>query len=294
MTLLQNGIFYIAALLACHNRREKTMRCLHALSRQIPLGYETGHTVPPQIQLNPITSRFKISVFLVDDGSSDGTADEVRTVWPDATILQGGGKLYWCGGMRVAWAAACRTDPDYYLLLNDDTMIEPSALSELLSIVGPPESRILATGAIVDPATQKQIYGGHRKRGRELVMATGQPERCETMNANCALVPRAVFREIGMFHKAYTHSMGDFDYGFEANRRGIPVFQTGRVIGQCHENLESGSWRDTHLSRRQRWKILQSPKGLPWREWLTYTRRNEGILWPIRFCSPILRILLGR
>lgn len=265
----------IATLLTCYNRREKTLDCLRALK-------------------SLKSHEYSIEVFLVDDGSTDKTSEGVQIVWPQATIIPGNGNLFWCGGMRKAWSEAAKADPDYYLLLNDDTLVDPSALADLLSIVGSPDSLIIATGAVMDPTTQKQIYGGHRRRGRELVAVTGKPERCETMNANCALVPRAVFEKIGMFHPAYTHSMGDFDYGFEANRRGISVYQTGNIIARCHGNSASGSWRDPLLSRHQRWKLLRSPKGLPLKEWLIYTRRNEGILWPAKFFGPILRVLIGR
>ncbi len=48
------------------------------------------------------------------------------------------------------------------------------------------------------------------------------------------------------------------------------------------------------LPRHERWRRLQSPKGLPFREWCLYNRRNAGWIWPWRCLSPWLRILLGR
>jgi len=264
----------IACLLACYNRRGKTLACLERL---------TAQRLPADV---------KLRIFLLDDGSTDGTGEAVRASYPQARILYGNGQLFWCGGMRSVWKEAAREDPEYYLLLNDDTFIEPSAVSDLLSIIGSPDALAIATGAIVDSNTGIQIYGGHR--GRNVVPAIGQIERCDTMNANCALVPRAVYRKIGRFHPAYTHAMGDFDYGFEANRRGIPVFQSARPIGSCSGNPTTGSWRDANLSRRKRLRALQSPKGLPWREWLCYTWRNGGWGWPVMFLSPFVRILLGK
>ena len=40
-------------------------------------------------------------VVLVDDGSTDGTADEVRTRFPHVDIVQGSGDLFWTGAI---WA----------------------------------------------------------------------------------------------------------------------------------------------------------------------------------------------
>ena len=39
----------------------------------------------------------ELSIFLVDDASSDGTSDAVAYKYPDVTIIPGGGNLYWAG-----------------------------------------------------------------------------------------------------------------------------------------------------------------------------------------------------
>ena len=45
-------------------------------------------------------------VFLVDDGSSDGTGIVVKEMFPEITVIQGNGKLFWNRGMFYAWDAA--------------------------------------------------------------------------------------------------------------------------------------------------------------------------------------------
>src|SRR5215213_1125781 len=100
----------LAVLITCHNRRAKTIACLDALFTQ---------------------ARFAggFRVFLVDDGSTDGTREAVEAQFSNVTILRGNGTLFWCGGMRKAFAAAAPSDPDHYLWLNDDTRLDPDALS---------------------------------------------------------------------------------------------------------------------------------------------------------------------
>src|SRR4051812_46438313 len=98
----------IAVLITCFNRRETTLACLRSLGRQaLPAGYV-------------------LRVFLTDDGSSDGTGDAVRREFPDVTVLQGDGKLYWVGGTMMAWNAA--QPADFYLWLNDDVRLRAGAL----------------------------------------------------------------------------------------------------------------------------------------------------------------------
>lgn len=265
----------IAVLITCFNRRESTLECLGRLYRQhLPVDHYLITT-------------------LVDDGSKDGTAEAVKVAFPQVTVLNGDGNLYWCGGMRVAWAHAAKSDPDYYLLLNDDTDLDQDAISELLKIVGSADQRKIAIAAIRDPESDRVSYGGVLSKGGKAPLGES-PSPCDTFNANCVLVPRAVFQEMGMFHSAYTHAMGDTDYGLEARKHGIELFQSARTLGSCPNNPPGGTWRDRSMSRRQRFKILQSPKGLPFREWMEFNRRNSGWKWPYYTVSPILRILLGR
>lgn len=268
---------HIAALLTCHNRRPLTLRAL---------GQITSLDDRPRLHLQTV---------LVDDGSTDGTSEAVRGEFPEVQLLHGEGSLFWCGGMRMAWEHAARSDPDYYLLVNDDTVLEKSALAALLELVGGPDSRRVGVGAIKDPESGRATYGGRRgSRGEKLVEPSGKPERCITFNANLVLIPRAVYRELGVFHHAYTHGLGDFDYGFEATRRGIEVIQTPGFVGSCSHNPIAGTFVDRSLGRAARFRLIRSPKGLPVREWVTYNRRNSGWLWPYRCVAPYLRILLGR
>lgn len=264
----------IATLLTCHNRKEKTLLCLRKLASQ---------TLPENKY---------IQIVLVDDGSTDGTREAVLDEFPDAKVITGDGSLYWCGGMRKAWKEAAASDPDYYLLLNDDTLLYPDALRDLLEITSEPDNRIIAVAAIRDPQTGKATYGGIRGKA-DLVAASGQNEICDTFNANAVIIPRAAYRELGIFHEAYTHGMGDFDYGYSATRRGIRVIQSAAFLGECERNAISGTWRDRSLSRATRWKRLHSPKGLPFREWMEFNRRNAGWIWPVRTISPSIRLLLG-
>lgn len=267
----------IAALLTCHNRRDMTSVCLRSLRSQ------SGLTI----------TGFQLNVFLVDDGCTDGTVEAALEIWPDAKIIPGDGKLYWCGGMRKAWRAAATTDPDYYLLVNDDTFLYPEAVQDLLAICPVPEATAIAVGAIRDPRTGQWVYGGNQS-DNEFLEGAHAPRVCRTMNANCTLVPRAVYRKIGMLHYAYDHAMGDTDYGLEAGRHGIRTYESTSFVGECEPNPEAGSWRDKSLPRIVRFQKLVSAKGLPPKDWLYYCRRNCGALWLRYWLSPYIRVILGK
>lgn len=298
--------YRIAALLACHNRREKTHACLRALRAQIlpgwnpPLITEEERRLPfEDASPSPISDLtapicFAIDVFLLDDGSTDGTSEAVHQIWPEATVLRGDGSRFWCGGMRIAWKKAAETNPDYYLLLNDDTIMLPHALAELLRIVPQPDLPAIAVGAIADLVTGAKNYGGTYPQPAPYPPADGRPRSCVLFNGNCVLIPRCVHLKAGMFHAAYTHSMGDMDYSHEARRLGIPILETPVAVGSCDRNAVRGTWLDSTLPRAERIRLLNSPKGLPYREWWVFCRRNCGARWLRYFLSPTLRILLQK
>ena len=116
-----------------------------------------------------------------------------RAVWPEATIIQGTGTLFWAGGMALAERSAVRIRPDYLLWLNDDTLLDPDALPRLLA-VSRDEPAAIVVGATVDPETGEGTYGGrtridyHPQRLTRLPLAT-HVQRADTFNGNVLLVP---------------------------------------------------------------------------------------------------------
>lgn len=124
--------FSVAVLLTCFNRRDATLACLSRLFSQ----------------KLPSTSRIK--VFLVDDGSSDGTGAAVRSHFPAAHVIKGNGNLYWNQGMRLAWQAAAEAgDWDAYLWLNDDTMLLEGALGQMLQTLEQQKQKTGQPGIVV-------------------------------------------------------------------------------------------------------------------------------------------------
>ena len=265
----------VSALLTCFNRKAETLDCLQRIFAQnLPKGA-------------------RLQIVLVDDGSTDGTSEAVLSSFPEVRIIGGDGSLFWCGGMRRAWQEAALDQPDYFLLVNDDTLLEASALENLLALAPTPDHLVIAVGAICDAETAVPTYGGIARKSGNMSAPNGEPAKCDTFNANAVLIPRAVHARQGILHHAYTHGMGDFDYGFQASRRGIKIIQTGGFVGTCSRNSDKGTWRDTSLTRRERWSLIRSPKGLPFREWLVFNYRNIGWSWPVKTISPYIRVLLG-
>jgi len=274
----------LAVLMTCFNRRSMTLKSLDSLFSQ------------KHVQ------GLNLTVYLVDDGSSDGTGQAVMQRFPQVILLEGDGSLFWNGGMRKAFAAALDIGFDGYIWLNDDTELEVDALHRLIKCsmdIGDRPGSTIVVGSIRDPYTGERSYGGvhKRKSGLRLDFVPQLPDdshalRCDTMNGNFTVIPAAVAARLGNLDDAFKHQLGDFDYGLRATKAGIPIFIAPGYFGYCSDNPRSGTWRDTTLPLRQRWRHLVSPKGAPPREWLLYTRRHFGWRWPLYSVSPYLKSII--
>lgn len=273
----------IGVLMTSFNRREYTLRALRGVFAQREIG------------------TLELTVFLVDDASTDGTEEGVRAEFPEVRVLRGDGSLYWNRGMRVAFAAAMQEGFDAYLLLNDDTMLSQDAVQRLVGEYDA-QARAGVTSIVVGSTrsaeTGELSYGGMRVRRHGLTVAFEEiaPDAedatpCETMNGNIVLIPAAVAEEVGNLEERFHHHFGDLDYGLRARRAGFAVVIAAGYLGECGNNSTSGTWRDTALPLRTRWKKLQSPKGQPFAEWLLFTHRHYGWRWLYYAWSPYVKTI---
>jgi GT2 family glycosyltransferase len=270
----------IAVIMTCHNRHDTTIACLQFLEQQV------DHTV-----------------YLVDDGSSDGTSKTVSQDYSAVKLFQGDGNLYWAGGMRKAFEEALKSNYDYYIWLNDDTMLKSGAFGNLLAIhhdlIQQGDSEAIVVGSTQDPITGKPTYGGAMKSKRwysnklEFLKPSDELQECDTMYGNCVLIPRAVAQKVGNIDEAFVHSLGDIDYGLRARQLGCSIWAAPGFIGTCSQNAVTGSWIDPQLSIFQRLKNVVQVKNFPISPWTAFTKRHSGFFWFFFWCLPYIRAIIG-
>lgn len=276
----------IAVLMACFNRRETTLACLAALHRQ------------PEAA--------SCDVYLVDDGSSDGTAAAVRAAYPHTRIVAGTGSLFWNGGMRLAWdSAAASGEPyDVFLWLNDDVTLHDGAIARLLAAAetAGEDAAIIVVGSTCEPHDATvQTYGGHRlpspKRPlrMNLVPPTDRPIPVDTLSGNIVLVSRRAYETLGNLDPRYVHIYGDLDYGFRARAAGIAILQSAGVAGSCASNSAANTSLDRTLSRYARLRLrLAESRKMHARDWNVFARKHSGLgaLSFLYAVAPFVRIVM--
>jgi GT2 family glycosyltransferase len=116
------------AVVVTYNRRELLAQCLPALRAQ---------------------DRPLQRVLVVDNASTDGTAEMVRAQFPWVELLALEANVGGAGGFRAGLRAAYAAGADWVWLLDDDTIARPDALRRLLDAAhrrdGLPEPLVLAS-----------------------------------------------------------------------------------------------------------------------------------------------------
>lgn len=254
----------LAVLLACHNRKKKTINCLNAL-------FEAE--LPEKISLQ---------VFLVDDGSSDGTSDSVKQLFPTVNIIRGDGTLFWNRGMHLAWEEASKKhDYDYYLWLNDDTIIKPKALIALLRSANSKSDRSIICGQCESEISGEITYGGLSLATRSRVKPKGSLQSCDYFNGNIVLIPRRVYQRNGNLDPIFIHRIGDFDYGLRAKKLGISSWVTPEAVAFCESN-ELPIWCNPGVSLSKRLTIFYKPLGATPFRYFVYANRHFGFFTAVK------------
>ena len=213
----------VATVVLSFNGRDDTLACLKSLER---LDWPC------------------LSTFVVDNGSADGTPDAVRAAHPDVTMIETGCNLGFAEGNNVGLRAALADGADYVLLLNNDTVVAPDLLQELVGeaerrpdagAVSPliyyldPPDRIWYAGARFD--ARRGHNGRHTGYGER---DTGQYDRVREIGratGAAMLVRREVIEEVGLLDGRLFLQVEDVEWCLRMRSAGWRIFfvPSGRV-----------------------------------------------------------------
>ena len=190
--------------------------------------------------------------------------------------------------MRLAWKEALKasTPWEYYLLINDDTMVVPNVFEELISThnyaLETTGNAGIYSGITCDIMDDTKItYGGEKFKSNTKgdsfsIKPSDTPQMVDLTNANILLIPKKVVEKIGIFHEGYIHGCADYDYSLTAQRNNIPTFTTAHVCGKCefdHMNGKSEIDRLISMSFNERKKYILHPTHSD-KDYLLFIKRN--------------------
>ena len=194
----------IHILLPVHNRREITRRFIGCLKRQT---YTRYHLI------------------LLDDGSTDGTAEMVREHIRELTIITGKGDWWWAGALHAGYQWLKQHKPplsDIVLLINDDTEFDPDFLEKAITALrNKPKTFLLARS--YNRQTGKLDDAGIHVDWKRFSFEQPSPAK----QVNCMSTRGLFFRVgdffmVGGFHpRLLPHYGSDYEFTIRARRKGM-------------------------------------------------------------------------
>ena len=176
-----------------------------------------------------------LEVWLVDNGSTDGSKDAVEDQFSEVRVLSSAENLGVAGGRNFGLdAILSHGRADYVLILDNDVVVEPRLLNKLvtaaetradLGIVGPiiyyhsDPRRIWSAGAsiVFREVTAKSLA----KNRLDTADRVEGIERVDCITGCCMLVKRQVFDAIGRFNPQYFMVGNETEFCHRAAKQGF-------------------------------------------------------------------------
>jgi GT2 family glycosyltransferase len=224
-----NETIYI--LLPVHNRREVTRRFIKCLQEQTHRSY---HLV------------------LIDDGSTDGTAEMVREEIKVLTIITGKGDWWWGGALHEGYKwlrARNSSSADIVLIMNDDIEFDRDFLEKAVIALRDRPKTFLLSECYSRVTGQFLEAGMHVDWKRFVFEQASQDKPVNCLSTRGLFFRVADFFIVGGFHpRLLPHYVSDYEFTIRAGRKGMSLISDPSVKIRLDESttgynrVENGSF----------------------------------------------------
>lgn len=166
---------------------------------------------------------------VIDNASADGSVARIRAAFPDITVLQNKENLGFAAGNNVGIIHALERGADYIFLLNNDTVVDPGVIDELVR-VGEGDESIGILGSLIYyyDSPQKVWFAGGKVywplgTNRHLTSIPAKPREVDFITGCAFMVKRAVVEKMGAFDSDYFLYYEDADWSVRAARAGFKL-----------------------------------------------------------------------
>ena len=250
----------VAAILSIHERPEKSLRCIEHL-------------------LKNESKSLNIDVFISDSSINNSAETLLKNRFPDIYYEKVNNNYYWNQAMINSWKRSVKVNPEFFLLLNDDTYLKNNVIKNMIN-----EYNSIKEPSIIVGATSfngKITYGGRIDKIKDMpAIPNNSTQEVRYINGNCVLINKIVFNRVGYLNSKFSHSLGDLDYGLRARKLGIKSYLSSEVVGECKKN--KNVWYNKK-NIVERYKLLRSPKGVPLKEYFYFNYSHFGIFKAFKF-----------
>lgn len=277
----------VEAVTPVHNRRELTVECLKSL-----LSVDLGG--------------IDLSVTVVDDGSTDGTADAVRSAFPDIKIISGDGNLWYTAGMNLGIKAALANEPDYILGFNNDSIFDPKFLVSMIETAEKIDRSVVGA-VLIDWEDKRSIFqvspkwnvwwGGLRHwRKQSIDTLPDSPWEVPIIVGNCVLIPVDAIKAAGLMDEKRLPQFGDAGFTPKMKRLGWKLLIDPHAHVFCKPNDIPASFGQMSLTNKFKalFKDPFGPHGIKRRFYTNFFAAPNKLQGIVAFFIFYIRVLLGK
>lgn len=172
-----------------------------------------------------------LEIIVVDNGSTDESVAEIHERFPDVVILETGANLGYSGGNNYGIKWALGHGADYLLLLNNDTIVDPTLLSAYIDAANIVPNAIFGANIYYYDRPDVLWFAGGQWQSDQMRfehIGLGQmdgPEfsqyrQCDYVTG-CALFAKAdIFRKIGPLDDNFFLTYEETDWCYRARKLG--------------------------------------------------------------------------
>lgn len=175
------------------------------------------------------------TIIVVDDGSTDGTSDWIKSNYPQTIVLEGNGNLWWSGGINMGTRYALKElNSDYILWWNNDVLASPDYFKKILWLVENNTIHILGSKIYYSNSTIVWSMGGifDTRSGSKYMIGMNEADspsfekefRVDWLPGMGTLIHKEVFEKIGLVDEInFPQYHGDSDFTYRATLAGYEI-----------------------------------------------------------------------
>jgi GT2 family glycosyltransferase len=253
---------------------------MHRTVFVIVLNWNGGSVIGPCLASLAKVADPPIETIVVDNASSDGSADIVRREAPGAELIVNARNLLFAEGNNVGLRRAIERGGELFLLLNNDTEVDPDFAARMVAALeSDPKAGIVGPKIVYNDDPRRIWYGGGgfypllwvpRHNHIRRIDGTFPERRGETLwVSGCAmLIRREVIDSIGLLDPMYTIYCEDIDFCLRARRAGWKcLYEPAAYVRHKVSSSSGGGLTPFKLENRiaSTFKLFRRFKPLWWR-----------------------------
>jgi GT2 family glycosyltransferase len=211
------------------------------------------------------------TVAVVDNGSRDDSVAAIREAYPDVAILENSRNLGVAAANNRGIQHVLASGADYVFLLNNDTIVDPRMLSELVKVAESDDSIGMTAPSMLYFDTPDIIWCGGNKidwrtgdttrlhEGEHIESASKLPSEKVDFITSCAVcIKTAVFRDVGMMDERYFIYYDETDFFVRAGAAGWKAIYVpwAKMWHKVSATMGEGSPRTDYYMIRNRFLFL--------------------------------------